>query len=108
MGPFTGLVAIGPGSITVTTPSLTCVSCPIPVTIPGSSQTSPLPFSSGPVAGTSDGRSITFPVDGFPPITGSVSILGPSTQLALSWNFEVPDGTGGSIQIQFSATLNKN
>jgi hypothetical protein len=105
-GPFAGAMVQGPGSITVTVPSATCTACDPPITVPGSTTTSSMPVSSGPVTGISDGRIINIPVPGFPAITGTVAVLASNVQITLNWSFQMPAG-GGTTSMQMSATLTK-
>lgn len=107
-GAITGVLTVGPGTINIVIPAQTCTVCNPPVTVPGVNESVPLSVFSSVFAGTTDGKILTFPIaDGFPPITGTVTVLGPTVQVMLNWNFTESDGVGGTIQLQTSASLTK-
>ena len=106
-GTFAGFLTDGPSTVTVTIPTLACKTCDPPVTIPGTTTVTPSPKSSGQVTGMSDGSIIRIPMGGgFPPMTGTVSVLGPVVQVTLNWSFEFA-AAGSVTTVQYSANLTK-
>lgn len=105
-GSFNGFLTQGPGSVTVTIPTQTCVTCDPPLPIPGSSSSSPFAAQPGPTAGVTDGRVMQIPMPGFPPMRGNVSVLASTTQVSLTWSFQTT-AAGSTVSMQMSGTLTR-
>lgn len=105
-GVFTAAMTIGPGTITTSIPSQTCTSCEQPITIPGSTQLDAMPASAGNLAGFSDQRLIEIPIPGLPPMTGTVSVLGPTVQVTLNWVYQTAIA-GARVQMSMNGNLTR-
>jgi hypothetical protein len=107
IGTFAGFLTAGPGTASVTVPTMTCVACKPPSTVPGFTDTEPFPESSIPITGTSDGKIILIPIEGYPAMTGTVSVLGSTVQVTLSWSVQISDAVAGTIVIRLNGTMTK-
>jgi hypothetical protein len=103
-GIFTAVGTTGAGTATAIVPSITCIICDPPITIPGNTQTNPVDPSSGPFTGTSAlaGAIISIPMPLGGVMNGSLS----GTALSLSYYYQLPVATG-TVTIQISATLTR-
>jgi len=110
-GIFVGTLTLGSGTLTVTTPSITCIitnpdGSTTSITAPGSTETSTIPGGSGTEVGTSDGQAITIPLPGFPPMSGVISVLPSTVELTLDWSYTVTEADT-TVQIQTSGNFTK-
>lgn len=104
-GTVAGFLTLGPGTVDLTMPDLTCKGDP-PTTIPGATRSERFDPFTTPITGTSDGKILQFHLDGVPPLTGTVSVLGATVQVTLNLSFQESDESV-SVSLQLNADLTK-